>query len=392
MLRFTRALALALAFGIVSPIAASAQASGAPYVIFAILSLTGQQAFLGKEQAETLAAITTLVNSTGGIAGRPVKFAIQDDESNPQVGVQLANQAIAQKVAVIIGPSLTSVCGAVATVVSDGPVDYCLSPAIYPPSGSYVFSAMPSIEDSYAAALRYFRLRGWKKIGILIGTDASGQAADRTISDSLKSPENASLQVVAHEYFNPTDLSVAAQIARIKAAGPQVMIAHAAGTPVGTLLRGIADAGISVPIFTSAANLTYAQMNAYAGFLPQVLLFPGSPFFSPKSLDRGPVKNSVQRYIGAFERLQIQPDLGQASAWDATFLAIDALRKIGPSATSAQIRDYIANLQDWPGIFGSYNFVKKPQRGLNATDVMIVRWDAAAKTWVGVSKPGGNPL
>ena len=360
-----------------------------PIAIDAIVSLTGQQAFLGKEEAQTLAVVEDTINRSGGIKGRPIHFVIHDDASDPKTGVQLASSVMAQQAHVIIGPSLTAVCLAVGSLVVSGPVEWCLSPGIHPKPG-YVFSAMPSIEDSYAAAIRYFRLKGWRRVGLIIGTDASGQVAEKSIDDALHLPENSEVKLVAKEYFAPTDLSVAAQIARIKAANPDVIIAHATGTPVGNVLRGIAESGLSLPVFTSTANLTYAQMNAYASFLPKDLLFAGSPFLAPQQLDPGPVKAAVAQFFDAFKALHVRPDLGQASVWDAAFLVVDAMKKSGPDATSEELKDDIQNLRGWAGIFGRYDFVNNPQRGLDMSDVVIVRWDAAKGTWDGVSKAGAR--
>ena len=384
-----RAAVFALALGLAGvPLAGS---SADPYEIDAILSLSGQVAFIGQSQAQTLHAIEETVNKSGGIQGRPLKFVISDDQSTPRVAVQLATIAIAKKDAVIFGPGFTANCNAVLPLVKDGPFQYCLSPGIHPTSG-YAFSASVSTGDLVAAGIRYFRLRGWTRLAVIIATDASGQDVEHGIRVALALPENKTMDVVAFEHFNPTDLSVAAQMSTIKAANPQVLITWGTGTPEGTLLRGVAETGLDVPVFTSAANLTYAQMKAYGDFLPKQMLFPGSPVLVPDQLPRGAVKNSVLQFLKAFESSGIRPDIGQAIAWDPVILVIDALRKLGPSATPAQIREYVANLHGWSGISGTYDFRAVPQRGIDINQVVIVRWDPGKTTWVGVSKPGGIPL
>ena len=61
--------------------------------------------------------------------------------------VELANQVIASKAPVVIGPTLTQQCLAVAPLfVANGPVDYCLSPAINPAAGGYIFSTSISAQ------------------------------------------------------------------------------------------------------------------------------------------------------------------------------------------------------------------------------------------------------
>lgn len=362
-----------------------------PYEIDAIISLTGQLAFIGQSQAQALRVIEDQVNKTGGIRGRQLHIAISDDESNPQVGVQLANGAIAKGVHVVLGPSLTAVCSAVLPLMEHGPFNFCFSPGIHPTSG-YVFSGEVSTGDLVAAGIRYFRLKGWTRLAVIIATDASGQDVERGIRAALARPENSTVQVVAFEHFNPTDVSVGAQMARIKAANPQVLITWGTGTPEGTLLRGVSDSALNVPIFTSAANLTYAQMKTYTGFLPNQLLFPGFPYLAPESITNGAVKKSVSTFLNAFASSGVKPDNGQAIAWDPTWIVIDTLRKLGPDASAEQIRASIASLRGWSGIIGTYDFPKVPQRGIDIDNVVIVRWDAGKGTWVGVSKPGGLPL
>ena len=52
-----------------------------------------------------------------------------------------ANEVLADKPAVILGSGLVAMCAAMAPLMQNGPVDYCLSPAYHPPAGSFVFSS-----------------------------------------------------------------------------------------------------------------------------------------------------------------------------------------------------------------------------------------------------------
>jgi len=196
-----------------------------PYEIYAILPLTGQAANIGKVSLEGLEGAERAVNASGGIDGRPVKFIALDDQSNTQTDVQLANTVIAKNVPVILGSAIVAGCKAIVPLVANGPVLYCLSPALRPDPGSYAFSVNVAASDTIAVGIRYARLRGWKQIATITGTDATGQDADKSIADALALPENKDLSLVEAEHFNLTDLSAAAQIAKIRAAHPQLLIA-----------------------------------------------------------------------------------------------------------------------------------------------------------------------
>ena len=78
--------------------------------------------------------------------------------------------------------------------------------------------------------------------------------------------------------------------------------------------------------------------------------------------------------------------------WDTVRLVTAALNKLPPDADAAQLHDYLVKVQDFYGIDGHYDFVHVPQRGLDVSDAIVVRWDAATKDWDPVSKLTGIPL
>jgi branched-chain amino acid transport system substrate-binding protein len=61
-----------------------------------VLPLTGNAAFVGREQRQMLQLVEKSTNASGGIRGRPVRFIYYDDETVPQVSVQLASEILAQ--------------------------------------------------------------------------------------------------------------------------------------------------------------------------------------------------------------------------------------------------------------------------------------------------------
>jgi branched-chain amino acid transport system substrate-binding protein len=383
-------LCVCAAIGAPSGSPSAAPLTGDPYEIDVIIPITGSAAFLGKSYAETYRALEIAVNASGGIKARPVKFVLEDSQTSPQIGLQLAQGLIAKHVPAFIDGGPSTVCNAsVPIVVQTGPVDYCLSPVIHPPAGSYVFSASVSSVDQARIAVRYFRERGWTRVAMISSTDITGEDLDHQTETALQLPENKTLQLVAREHFNTTDLSVAAQLARIKAADPQALLVWTTGTPLGTVLRGVSEAGLALPLQTTNSNMTYAQMNAYAEFLPRDLYFPALLAMTPQTGGRGALRDAQAAYVDAFKAIGVRPDEGHVLAWDPTMIVISALRTLGPAATATQIRDYILHLRGWTGVDGTYDFSSGNQRGIGEDAAAVARWDAAKKTWTRVSRPGG---
>lgn len=386
-------IALGLAFvlagsGIGTPRAAE------PYKIHVILPLTGNGAFLGKGHRDSLDTLADIVNNAGGIGGRPLQFVYHDDQSSPQVSVQLVNAVIAEKPSVILGSSLVAMCAAIAPLMQNGPVDYCLSPAYHPHAGGYVFSSGASSLDQVAAVVRYFRMKGWTKIATLANTDATGQSNDRSMNEIVARPENKDVKLVAREHFNPTDISVGAQIERIRASGAQAIIAGVTGTAAATVFKGMVQAGLDIPIEVTSGNESFPQMEQWADFLPKGLVMSSALFPEHEGVLKLDARVETAQHVmyTALSARGLKADNMEATSWDAAFIVVAALRALGPGASAAQIRQYIADLTDFAGVDGLYNFKANPERGLGPDSSIVVRYDATAKAWVWLSQPGGAPL
>jgi len=363
------------------------------YDVYAETSQTGQGAFVGTGQTTAIRAAEKFINRTGGIHGRPVRFIVQDDQTNPQLAVQIFNDMVSKKVPVILGPGFSAPCYAVWPLVKDQIVNYCLAPSIHPDPGSYAFSASVSTKDLALAGIRFFHMKGWKKVAVLDTTDATGQDGDNIIKENLALPEFKDMEIVDFEHFAPADVGINAQLARIKASGAQAIITWVTGTPFGTVCRGITDSAIEIPVFTNAGNVSYAQMAQYKAFLPKNMYFTALRFMGNTSAEPASVRKVQADFFAAMQDVGVpKPDTLNAVPWDAILVVVDALRHLPENPTPKQIHDYIEKVKGVPGINGFLDFTNGSQRGVDASAAIIVRFDVANTAWIPVSKPGGLPL
>ena len=363
-----------------------------PYNVYAIISLTGPGSFIGRGEAVTLAAVERLANNTGGIRGRPIHFVIQDDESSASNAVQLLSQIQAKHVPVFIGPAFGATCVATLPLLANGPVGYCLSNVIHPPAGSYAFSANPSTKDFTAVGFRYLMAKGVRKLALLTSTDASGQDGESVALENLKNPEFRGLQVVANEHFAVGDLTVTAQLTRIKASGAQAIDAWTTGSPFGTVARGISEAAWDGILMTNAGNQSRAQMEQYSAYLPRQFMICTSPVYAIGQLpaavrlaratwldalhqirDRRP-RPPVQRRLGPGDDRRPHP----ARARDRRDRT--AVPRRPPQAPRLRGRQRALRLR------------RGDQRGIDPRASVVVTWDKAKHDFVTISKPGGLPL
>jgi branched-chain amino acid transport system substrate-binding protein len=298
---------------------------------------------------------------------------------------------IASKVPIFIGPSLTQQCAAVVPLVREnGPADFCLSPGLNPAPNGWVWSSSVSLKDSAIALLKYFRERGLTKLAILSSTDATGQEIDRDYDYARSLPENRGIEFVAREHFNLSDVSVTAQMARIKAVNPQALLTWTVGPAFGTELHGISDVGLDVPVLASNGDMVHSQLQQYKAIMPKELLFTGVLVNGHARLAPGPIKTAQNVYLDAFAAAGVRPDFPHTLAWDPAQIVLLAYAKLGPNATSQQFRDFINTLHGFAGINGIYDFRDGTQHGIGQNALIMVRYDAGTDDFVPVSKRGGG--
>jgi len=379
--------------GLLAPVSSAPALADAkaPYELNVITPLTGPGAFIGLASQKTLRIFESTVNASGGVQGRPIRFVFYDDQTNPAVAVQLTNDLLAKHVPIVLGSALSGMCKAMAPLFQSGAVEFCMSPAIYPAKGSNVFANSVSTKDLIVAMVRYWRGRGWKRIALLATTDASGQDGEAGIREALALPENKELTLVDVEHTNVSDISMTAQLSRIKASNPQEVMFWMAGTPFGTAMRGVSDVGLDVPMSSPSANMVLSQMQSYGKEVPKVLDFTGLGFAAGLASNAQSAEE-LRAYQSAIKAANGTNDLQTGLYWDVGLLVVSALRKLGPDATADQFRNYFLSLHGFPGITGLYDFSRHDQHGVGADESVIMRWNAAKSTWLPVSSFGGAPL
>ncbi len=380
-----------------APLVGSAQAP-APVIIPVVIPLTGGFSYAGIVGKKTIEAFETQVNKQGGIHGRPVKFVFYDDQGIPQTAVQVTTQAMAEKPIAVVGSMFVALCQAMAPITQGKALQYCYSPGVHPAYGTDLFSASIATDGMATAMLRYMRDKGWKRIASIVSTDASGQDAEAQLKIAALLPEIASkgVSLVDLERFNPTDPTVLAQMQRIRAANPDVVVMWTSGAPFGTVVHAYNDSGMTVPVFTTNANLSFTFMKQFADFLPKNLYFPAPAFVAGPDAPGIPAKvhDSIKVLYSALKGADVPVDFVGGNTWDPVALVVDGLRHLPPNASYAQLRTWILEQRNWAGVAGNYDFSNGPgaQRGLTVKDTLIVRWDPAKTRWDAVSKMGGLPL
>jgi branched-chain amino acid transport system substrate-binding protein len=382
-------IALLLIVLVLGAVPATAAGTASPLELYALVPITGPLAFYGQGVQQSLAAEAAVISAAGGVRGRDVHITVLDDQANPQTAVQLISPLLAKNVPVIIDAGPAATCRATAALAKSAAVIFCLSTAFRPEVDSYSFTTPFSLEAGIAVQVRYFRNIGLKRLGFVIATDATGQEVDNVLSTVLAYPENKDVIAVARERFSPADISVSAQIARIGNAKPQAVFAFGSGTPLGLIFNAMRDAGMALPTATLAVNQSVKQLVSYGAIVPADLEMVTPRWAAYDVMGAGPVKTKVGAFRAAMERAGLGTDGPDSLAWDPLMLILDGYRKLGDAPSTSGLRDYIAGLRNIAGICGFYDFPTTPGRGLTSKDTVVLRWNAAKKTFDPISTAGG---
>jgi len=352
--------------------APSAPATGEPIQVGGIFNLTGPAAATGVTEANGAQLAVEQINAAGGVNGRPLELLMGDAESNPDTAVQLTRDYVRDGMQLIVGPTLASLCQAAREVAEPaGVAMYCLSPI--PPQSELVFN----IEYSPVAILsaipaKFMAERGYTRVACIHAADVSGQAYLSTLEAVAP---GFGLEIVAVESFQPGDTDVSAQLTNIRGADPDVLFSCASGGDHATVLRGMQQLGMDLPVVLGAGGASYQVAELASEFLPESGAFSsGSAVMVGEELpDDFPGRDRAiafrEDYSEAYGEL---PNHLAAIAFDVMFVIAEALRT--EPEGGAAIADALESVCDLQGVLTTYCLGPDNHSGYQLVNPLMLRW------------------
>jgi branched-chain amino acid transport system substrate-binding protein len=222
--------------------AGSSSGAAGPFVIAGVLPLTGAFGAVGTTLLAGMNAQAALLNKQGGILGRQIQINIKDSASDTQQAVSAMRDVLSDPSGVdaVVAEATGSLNAAVMPIVAPTKIISVTSASgqatFYPTDFS--FGSTP--QDESVASIQAIKSLHLTKVGIIGGTDASGQSEAQELS-ALASKYG--LSVVDTELFDPNGKDYTAQLQKLRAAGAQVLTGNLKGTPIGVLGNGLANIG-----------------------------------------------------------------------------------------------------------------------------------------------------
>jgi branched-chain amino acid transport system substrate-binding protein len=341
------------------------------------------------------------VNQAGGLFGRKLEVVSEDDGCSPKQAVGVATKLASEKSVLAV---LGLTCSSAAVAVRDTIAPTTPIPFISFSSGGHT-SSSPSLGGlkpnfyfvatsvhAQGGALVNFTMNQLKPVRVaFIGqTDVYGKEGRQGVEAMLA---GYGLKVVADETMEPRGTDASAQVLKLKAANPDVVIAFLYQVPAQTLLRQADELGFRAKIITSASvtdSSIYASLqpsaltNYYGGMLARDVLT--GPLMKP-------LMTSLQTQ---FPGVTFNPLV--ASGIGAGEVIVAALRRVGKDVTAEKLVAELDRTRDMAtsALSSPVTFTPDNHMGGRGLHIYEIRNGAETSTmpgyWPGTEKAAGPAI
>jgi branched-chain amino acid transport system substrate-binding protein len=343
MIKHALAVALATAAILCAPAQAQspAPASANTLKIGLIGPFTGGSADFGVPMRNGVQQAVDEINAVGGYLGRKLELVIKDDQGNPDVGLKMSQELVADKVAVTLGFCNTGVAAKSLEVYQNAKLPLIIPCATgspltvkYPGPESYIFRTSPRDVIQVPFVVDDILKRGWDKIAVFADTSGYGEAGLKDIEAALKAKNIQAVQVTRFP-VGVKDLSEEMKTAR--AAGAEVIFSMTVGPENAVIANSRKAIGWKVPQ-VGAWTLSFPFFIDGAKDAAEGALMAQTFIAEPSNERRASFLTS---YARKYKVNKIPVPMAAAQGYDAVYILVYSLFNIrdgnlsGPAVKSA---------------------------------------------------------
>ena len=249
-----------------------------PIQLGILTPLTGAGGFDGPRMLKAMQAVANAINEQGGLLGRKITFAIEDDQTNPEAAVRAARKLIdVDRVPVIMGTWASAVTTAVAPVCWESKVFLTTCSGADSitqlPHRGFLVRTQPNSNLQGTAHAAFMASLGARRVGILSIQAPFAQPTQDRVTEVMK--QNGS-QVVAGLIYEKDKTSYRSEIDQVLRAKPDMIYLNGYTPDVSVVLRDLYRAGYEGAKFTQS----YAMTAKAAETLPKEVtegIYTGQP-------------------------------------------------------------------------------------------------------------------
>ncbi len=361
---------------------AGSAATGEPYVIGAVLSVSGAQSGLGEPEKRAIEMEVDRINEAGGINGHELQVLIEDDGSDVDKATAATTKLIEQDgVLAIIGSTGTG-----QSMAMRAEIDAAGVPQVSLAAGSAITSEFDPLvfQTTWTAKLvvpmmlEYLEDEGYTKVGLI--TEDTGFGKDGRAEVTKLAPDYG-ITVVSDQVFKPADTDMTGQLTVIKGAGAEVVLMYSSVSASAIVPKNMQQLNMDIPLLCSHGNAKQEFIDGAGTAGEGVITFAGK-VLAPETYGVDTEQYTVatgfvERYKAAYG---VAPDHYAGHAYDGLYLVVEAMKRLDEGFTSADLRDEIEKTSKLPGIGGIFTFSDTDHNGMTENDIVMYRVENG--TWV----------
>jgi branched-chain amino acid transport system substrate-binding protein len=329
---------------------ALAQGSG-PIRIACVGPMTGSNASVGDQLRVGAQQVTADLNAKGGVLGRQLQMAIEDDACDPRQAVSVANKLAGQRVALVAGHYCSGSSIPASKVYSEEGV-LQISPGStnpkYTDEGSWNTFRVCGRDDQQGEVAGNYIAQHYKgkRVAILQDNSAYGKG----LADETKKAMNAAgMQEALYTAYTAGESDYNALVSRLKQERIDVIYVGGYFREAGLIIRQAKEQGLNATLIGGDALMTneFWSISGAAG--------EGSLMtFSSDPRKRQAAAEVVQR----FRARNVDPEGYVLYTYAAVQIWADAAEKI-KSVDARKVADALKKQGPWQSVLGPISFNQK---------------------------------
>ena len=314
-------------------------------------SMTGKEAVFGQNVNKGTRLAIEESNAAGGVLGRTLELITEDDQSKPGESATVVKKLISRDKVVVILGEITSGRTLEAAPIAQAARIPLISPGAtnveVTAKGNYIFRIC-FIDDFQGTVMAKFARETLKLKRVAILSSVSSAQSVGLAKYFRERFTSASTVIAAEQKYSEGEKDFRAQLTAIKAAGADGIFVPGYYAEAALICKQARDLGLTLPLL-GVDGWESPDLLAIAGAAAEGCYL--STHFSPESKAPAVVAFN-ERYR---KRWGISANALSVLGYDATMLAIDAIRRAG-STEGAKIRDALAATKNYPAVTGAITF------------------------------------
>lgn len=356
--------------------------TGSPIRIGSLESTSGPAATIGGKMQQGLQLAIDQINTSGGINGRQLKLSFFDPAGDTSTAVSQTRTLLTQdKVDAIVGGGSQSGIALAMDQETEKAGKLFMSTEgakeIVEPSSSHPLTFKSTFNDTVVLQriISYWKSKGITKVGFMPDTSGFGQSAEQ----GLKSQASKAGIDVTYQPFDPTATDLTPQLTKILNTNPQSILLWT-------------TTGASTVFLKNAKQLMGSRninlMEGYGSVDPRYMQQAGSSsggavLAAPKLPiavmlpDSDQQQASIQKFETAFkQKFGSDANAFAGESYDA-MMAVAKAMKQAHSTDSKAVAAAIAQIKNYVGVTGIFNYSANDHSGLTASSVAMIQWNGS---------------